>query len=100
MANQWGIPKNVEDLVKQRDLNCVYCGVPFNQEHLSIKTKPSWEHIINDVRLNSPDNIALCCRSCNASKGTKKLQDWLFTPYCQNKNINKETVADVVKKHL
>lgn len=29
MANRWGIPKQVEDFVKQRDTNCVYCGQEF-----------------------------------------------------------------------
>lgn len=100
MANQWGIPKEVEDLVKQRDVSCVYCGVSFNQMHTSIKTQPSWEHIINDMRINGPDNIALCCRSCNASKGTKLLKDWLNSKYCLAKGIAKDNVATVVKNHL
>ena len=29
MANRWGIPKEVEELVKKRDLSCVYCGILF-----------------------------------------------------------------------
>lgn len=100
MANRWGIPKEVEELVKQRDLNCVYCGISFTNVVSTYKTRPTWEHIINDIRINSPDNIALCCRSCNASKGSKLLIDWLNGKYCMTKGITKDNVVTVVKNHL
>lgn len=100
MANRWGIPKNVEELVKKRDLNCVYCGIFFTNSVPNHKTRPTWEHIINDIRINGSDNIALCCGSCNASKGTKKLIDWLNSKYCMAKGITKENVAIVVKEYL
>ncbi len=35
MGNRWGIPKDVEDYVKQRDVKCVYCGVDFSEENNS-----------------------------------------------------------------
>ena len=98
MSNRWGIPKEVEEFVKQRDLSCVYCGNAFDSS--SRKTKATWEHIINDIRLNSPDNIALCCCSCNASKGNKLISYWLESKYCESKGINSLTVAMVVKAHL
>ena len=69
MANRWGIPKEVEELVRKRDLNCVYCGISFAQSGNSHKTRPTWEHIVNDIRINGPDNISLWCVYCNASKG-------------------------------
>lgn len=100
MANRWGIPKEVEEEVKLRDLECVYCSVDFSMNHLSRKTKPTWEHIINDIKINSSDNIALCCTSCNASKGAKKLEEWLESEYCRSKEITKETVAQIVRKAL
>lgn len=96
MANRWGIPKDVEEQVKARDKRCVYCGVSFENEAKSRGEKPSWEHIINDIRINGVDNIALCCVSCNASKGAKDLKDWLHTDYCKKKEITKMTVAQVV----
>lgn len=98
MANRWGIPQEVEEFVKTRDLKCVYCGVEFS--NISRKSKQTWEHIINDIRINDKDNIALCCGSCNASKGNKLLKDWLGSKYCLVKGISKETVSPVVKKHL
>lgn len=100
MANRWGIPKDVEELVKQRDLCCVYCGIQFTNSSVSYKSRPTWEHIINDIRINGPENISLCCGSCNASKGRKTLEEWLKSNYCILKGITSESVALVVKAHL
>ena len=52
MVNRWGIPKEVENFVKQRDTNCVYCGQFFLDQPESSKHKQAWEHIVNDF---------LCC---------------------------------------
>lgn len=98
MANRWGIPKDVEQIVKKRDTKCVYCRVDFLTGNNSRKNNPSWEHIINDININSSDNIALCCISCNASKGSKLLEDWLKSDYCKKKDITIDSVADIVKK--
>lgn len=100
MANRWGIPKNVEELVKERDVNCVYCGISFINSLITHKTRPTLEHIINDIRINGPNNIALCCGSCNASKGSKLLSDWLNCKYCAIKGITRDSVATVVKIFL
>jgi hypothetical protein len=100
MANRWGINKNVEELVKQRDKNCIYCGISFTNSATTRKTRASWEHITNDIRINGPDNIALCCGSCNSSKGSKLLRDWLKSKYCETKGITKDNVADIVKLYL
>lgn len=100
MANPWRIPKTVEEFVKNRDLSCVYCRIPFTNSIFNHKTRPTWEHIINDIRINGTDNIAICCGSCNASKGNKLLRDWLNGKYCTTKEITKKSVAPVVKKHL
>lgn len=98
MGNKWGIPLSVEKLVQNRDKKCVYCNIEFDES--TRKTKPSWEHIVNDIRINGPDNITLCCISCNSSKGAKDLEDWFNTNYCKRKNINRETVAEVVQAAL
>jgi hypothetical protein len=97
MANRWGIPIEVEKHVRNRDSCCVYCGVHFSMDNFSRKARASWEHIVNDIRINGADNIALCCMSCNASKGAKPLEAWLQCDYCKKKNITIETVASVVK---
>lgn len=100
MANRWLIPDEVEMFVQMRDSSCVYCGVQFYLNASCSKTKPSWEHIINDIRINGIDNIALCCISCNASKGAKLLDVWLQIDYCKNKNITIENVANVVREAI
>lgn len=100
MANRWGIPKEVEDIVKARDKSCVYCKVEFSETNTDRRNKPSWEHIVNDIRINGAENIALCCMSCNASKGSKLLEDWLESKYCQEKGINIDSVSEVVKTAL
>ncbi|AKP51571.1 hypothetical protein [Cyclobacterium amurskyense] len=100
MANKWGIPVDVEIFVKDRDKNCVYCRVEFLESYDSRKSKPSWEHIVNDVRVNGKDNIALCCISCNASKGAKLIEDWLQSEYCKRKKITIDNVATVVKEAI
>jgi len=97
MANQWGISREVEELVISRDDSCIYCGSSFSIEHKSRKTIPTWEHIINDLELISSDNIAYCCMSCNSSKGAKNVEFWFEGKYCKSKGINKDTVAEVVK---
>ncbi|MBR9776509.1 MAG: HNH endonuclease [Cytophagales bacterium] len=100
MSNRWGIPKEVEDFVKQRDKSCVYCGQEFRDNPQSRKHKPSWEHIVNDIRINDKSNISLCCMSCNASKGAKLLEDWLNSDYCNRNEITEDSVAQVVKDAL
>ena len=55
---------------------------------------------VNDVKIVTIENICRCCMSCNASKGTKDLADWLESAYCQKRGITAETVADVVKMAL
>ena len=84
-------------MVRKRDLKCVYCGIEFNS---SYKSRQIWEHIINDIRINGPENISFCCGSCNASKGSKRLEDWLKSNYCNRKGITINSVASVVQKHF
>jgi hypothetical protein len=100
MANSWNIPQWLEDEVRARDKKCVYCGVEFTSTKISKKSASSWEHIINDAKIINRENIALCCCGCNASKGQKKLLIWLESKYCQDRNINKETVSEIIKKAL
>ena len=101
--NRWGIPKWLEQEIKARDKACVYCGVqlleviPYGS---SRKARATWEHIINDASIVTRANIARCCASCNSSKGTKALSDWIPSNYCKKKGINEHTVALIVRKSL
>ena len=77
-----------------------YCGIEFSSSENNRKNRQSWEHIINDIKLNGPENIALCCVSCNASKGKKSLKDWMNGKYCKKKTITFESVSPLIKKFL
>lgn len=97
MSNSWGIPLDIEKAVLERDKRCVYCGCEFGIERTK---KKSWEHIINDIRITTLDNIALCCVGCNASKGSKDLDIWFNSNNAKKRGITFETIADVVKLAL
>ena len=97
MANNWNIPDWLEREVRERDKVCVYCGVEFTPAKISKKSAASWEHIINDEKIISNENIALCCCGCNASKGQKQLSVWLKSDYCKERGITPDVVASVIK---
>jgi hypothetical protein len=98
--NRWNIPDWLEREVVARDGACVYCGIEFISTNESRKSKPTWEHIVNDARIINRENIARCCCSCNASKGGKDLANWLKSDYCKTRGITEDTVAEVVKRAL
>lgn len=101
--NRWNIPEWLEREVKARDKYCVYCGVEMVDKMPSggsRKSVATWEHIINDTSILTKENIARCCASCNSSKGTKELSDWLESNYCKKRGITGDTVAEIVKKAL
>lgn len=101
--NRWGIPHELETMIRARDVLCVYCGVKLLHSAArgsSRKQVATWEHIVNDATIITRRNIARCCNSCNASKGAKELRKWLQTAYCNNKGITPDSVAQVVKDHL
>jgi 5-methylcytosine-specific restriction endonuclease McrA len=98
--NNWNIPDWLEREVKDRDRKCVYCGIELGSSRETRKSIATWEHIVNDARMVNRDNIARCCASCNSSKGTKTLSDWLESDYCKKRGITKDSVAEVVKNAL
>ncbi|OFW96741.1 MAG: hypothetical protein A2W44_06385 [Acinetobacter sp. RIFCSPHIGHO2_12_41_5] len=97
MTNSWNIPHWLEKEVRERDKQCVYCGEKFTPATISKKTCASWEHIINDAKIITQKNIALCCCSCNASKGQKQLSTWLQSKYCLDRGITKYSVAPIIQ---
>jgi hypothetical protein len=99
-VNRWNIPAALENHVIERDRQCVYCGISFALQNPSRGQRASWEHIVNDARIVSAENIARCCMSCNASKGAKSLSAWLQSKYCERKGITVSTVATVVADAL
>lgn len=100
MSNRWNISEWLEQEIRDRDVACVYCGVAFTTPPVNRKSAASWEHIINDARIITRENIALCCVGCNASKGQRRLADWLQSQYCTDRGITSATVAPVVTQAL
>ena len=101
--NRWRIPDWLEEEVKMRDKVCVYCGVQMIEQMPisgSRKAAATWEHIINDANIITPENIARCCMACNSSKGTQRLSDWIESDHCKARGINKDTAAEIVKNAL
>ena len=98
--NRWNIPEWMEREIIERDSCCVYCGVEFVTHSTSRRELPSWEHIINDARIVTRENIVRCCVGCNASKGAKKLGEWLESNYCKSRGITRESVAPIVRSAL
>jgi hypothetical protein len=97
MSNTYGICKQVEREIRARDKTCVYCGILMKRTGTSGATI---EHFNNDGPLTKKYNVAICCRRCNSSKGTKRLSVWLKTAYCLKKKISEETVSKPVKEYL
>jgi hypothetical protein len=98
--NRWNIPDWLEREVKDRDTHCVYCRGEFGSANHGRRSIATWEHIVNDARIVTRENIARCCAACNSSKGTKRLSDWLESDYCRERSITRETVAEIVKRAL
>lgn len=98
--NRWNIPDWLEHEVIARDRQCIYCGVSFESVSETRGARPTWEHIVNDARIINRENIARCCSSCNASKGTKDLAVWLGSAYCQRRGITLETITAVAREAL
>jgi hypothetical protein len=95
-VNRWKIPQALEAEIRARDQACIYCGGIFAAASKRGE-RMSWEHIINDEALVNRENIALCCISCNSSKGTKELSAWLETMYCRNRGIHPSTIAPIAQ---
>lgn len=100
-AARWKIPRGIALIAIARDVRCIYCNRKFDVDLSGPRAGfASWEHIINDETIVTPENIALCCMGCNSSKGTKSLRDWLDSAYCQMRGINPATIAPTAARSL
>ena len=91
--NYYNILSNLGKEIRMRDKKCVYCGKDYEGDE-------TIEHIDNNIQNISVENLAICCRACNASKGQKNISEWLESDYCKSKNITTDSVADVIKNAL
>ena len=95
------IPASLAKRIIGRDKSCVYCKVKFRHGVRSRKKRPSWEHM-DDYSVRHPKiwNIAVCCGSCNASRGPKGLAEWFESDYCKKKSISKRSVAEIIRRYV
>lgn len=98
--NRWNIPPSLEQEIAERDQSCVYCNAVFSDAGGEVKSRPTWEHIVNDLSIVTRENIVRCCTSCNCSKGSKTLGVWLTSTYCRSRGICAESVAPIVRLAL
>lgn len=102
MSNKYGLPEKELKHIKERDKTCVYCHKKFVPRNFSSK-RGDWatiEHLNHLPPWNKPNTVAICCWSCNASRGKKRIRAWFKTKYCIDRNINKNTVAKPVRKYI
>ena len=100
MANNWNIPKALEQEIRARDKVCVYCSTEFTPAKVSKYSCASVGQISTGEGVISSNNVAMCCWGCNESKGQKPLSIWLKSKYCQDRNISPKTVATIIKKAI
>jgi hypothetical protein len=98
MANTYGISKQDEQEIRARDKTCVYCRKLMKKSRRSFGA--TIEHFNNDGPFDAKYNVAICCRGCNSSKGTKDLLAWFATDYCREKKINVKAVSKPVRDYM
>ncbi len=103
----FGIPDDVLSEIMERDKKCIYCDKkminPYNVENR--RDSVTIEHLSPHPPFHCSEgmdvnNIAMCCGSCNSSRGAKELSDWFKSAYCIARDINENTVATPVKIYL
>lgn len=102
MPNKYGLSEDKLKDIRARDTDCVYCHKKMIEPN-PIGWRGDWatiEHLNFLPPWNNAETVAICCGSCNSSRGAKNITDWFKTGYCREKNINAETVAEPVKKYL
>lgn len=107
MANRFGFSEEELKPIRDRDINCVYCDKPMIHPWISNNRCDS--ATVEHLREVGPfykkdglkiDGLVICCGSCNSSRGIFTLADWFKKEYCIKNNINKDTIANPIKKYL
>ena len=102
MGKRYGLPDDAVAFVRQRDRRCVYCHKVMSQPNRTAR-RQDWatiEHLNHLPPWNDPTTIAICCFSCNSSRGKKPLLEWFASAYCRRHDISESTVALPVRLYL
>jgi hypothetical protein len=100
--NRYGLPEKELDRIRRRDLACVYCHktmIPAGSDG----PRADWatiEHLNHLPPWDDPETVAICCWSCNSSRGNKPLRAWFTSSYCRARGIDETTVAEAVRHYL
>src|SRR4029077_15645005 len=103
MGNRYGLPEAEVDRVRERDALCVYCRKAMVKPGVRGSSTKDWatiEHLNNVEPWDNPDTIAICCGSCNSSRGGMPLMQWFGSRYCLEKEISPSTVAGPVLDYI
>jgi len=102
LSNIYGLPEKDLDLVRKRDRRCVYCHKEMAKPNTNA-WRGDWatiEHLNHLRPWDNPKTIAICCGSCNSSRGKKPLLEWFQSSYCIERNISLATVAQPVLDYI
>lgn len=111
MSNSFGISRQDEEELRARDKPCVYCRKVM-KTHAEIKAaqgERADEATIEHLNFAGPfyvrdglrkEDLVICCRGCNSSRGERRLLDWFRPDYCVRRNIKVDTVAGPVNRYL
>jgi len=102
MGNPYGLREEDIDKVRARDKVCVYC-----HKQMFKPSKEVWrgdwatiEHLNHLPPWDNPNTIAICCSSCNSSRGNKTILNWFNSKFCHDKGINPQAVAAPVLAYI
>jgi hypothetical protein len=101
-TNRYGLSEAELDLIRQRDQLCVYCHKTMISSG-SDSRRTNWatiEHLNHEPPWDNPETVAICCHSCNSSRGNRLLRDWFEGEYCRTRGIDRMSVARPVRDYL
>jgi hypothetical protein len=92
---RFGIPHEVECLLRQKFTLCAYCRRELH-EYPGVIGCPGDKATIEHLNQNGPftwpalveEDLVICCGSCNSSRGGQNLTDWFASPYCVQRRIS------------
>lgn len=73
---------------------CNYCGTDIIPENISIDHLKPKSLIYDTKEANKQENLILCCRHCNSSKGTKSLDEWRRVLSNRSRGIDSLTIQN------
>jgi hypothetical protein len=101
-GNRYALPEKDVARIRERDRTCVYCHkrmVPSGSDG----PRSDWatiEHLNHLPPWDNPETAAICCWSCNSSRGNRLLSDWFTSEYRRIRAINEASVAEPVGSFL